>query len=84
MILHADSLIGQARHKGAVCGLIGEKMHEISCGVCANVGGIRFHPSQSPTGPSAQSPQRSEVYFPRGSNCAPTVHFDAVRFYENN
>ena len=51
MNLHADSLIGQARHKGAVCGLIGEKMHEISCGVCAKVGGIRFHPSQSPTGP---------------------------------
>ena len=51
MILHADSLIGQARHKGAVCGLIGEKMHEISCGVCAKVSGIRFHPSHSPTGP---------------------------------
>jgi hypothetical protein len=38
---------------------------------------FRFHPSQSPMGSSAQSPQHSEVYFPQGSNCAPTVHFDA-------
>jgi hypothetical protein len=69
MILHADSLICQARHKGAVCGLTGAKVHEISQGVSCKVGGIRYAPISTPMacldadGLQSESPQAIEVAF---------------------
>ena len=71
-----DAIICSKRYKETVCALIGAKVHEISHGVCCKVGGIRFNPSQSPMGSSAQPPQRSEIYSPQGSKNAPTVHFE--------
>jgi hypothetical protein len=71
-----DAIICPKRHKETVCALIGKKVHEISRGVFAKVGGIRFRLSPSPMGSSAQPPQRSEVHSLETSNVAPTVHFD--------
>ena len=72
-----DAIVCPSRYKETVCALIGSKVHEISRGVCAKVGGIRFHPFQSPMGSGNQPPQRSEVCSLQGSNGAPTVHYDA-------
>ena len=42
-----DAIICQARHKVVVCRLIGQKVHEFSCGVCCKVGGIRYEPRRA-------------------------------------
>jgi len=71
-----DAIICPKRHKETVCALIGKKVHEISRGVFAKVGGIRFRLSPSPMGSITQPPQRSEVCSLQGSNGAPTVHYE--------
>jgi hypothetical protein len=42
-----DALICRARDKEVVCRLLSERVHEISHGVCCQVGGIRFMPTTS-------------------------------------
>jgi hypothetical protein len=49
-----DAIICPIRHKEVVCRLIGEKVHEISHGVCCQVGGIRF---RAPIGSSQMLPE---------------------------
>jgi hypothetical protein len=71
-----DATIRPKRHKETVCALIGKKVHEISRGVFAKVGAIRFRLSPSPMGSITQPLQRSEVCSLQGSNGAPTVHYE--------
>jgi hypothetical protein len=42
-----DAIICPTRHKEVICRLLGEKVHEISHGVCCQVTGIRFVPATS-------------------------------------
>ena len=57
-----DAIVCQARHKEIVCELIGQKVYEISRGVCSKVGGIRYAPSDSRhAGPTDPSPSKSAL-----------------------
>jgi hypothetical protein len=42
-----DAIICPTRHKEVICRLLGEKVHQISHGVCCQVSGIRFMPATS-------------------------------------
>ena len=57
-----DAIICQAPHKELVCELIGQKVYDISRGVCSKVGGIRYAPLDSRhAGRTDPSPSESSL-----------------------
>jgi hypothetical protein len=74
-----DAIICQTRHKEIVCELIGQKVYDISRGVCSKVGGIRYasldsrHAGHTDASPSESSLPGAAAKQESGSAAPPTA-----------